>query len=68
MLLRLITNSKATRRALIIILKAMLAAIQELEDSKTRVLKEMNAELNINKSSLQQGIDAAQKAIADQDK
>jgi len=48
--------------------EAMLAATSELEDSKTRVLQEMTDELNNNKASLQQGIDAAQKAIAEQDK
>lgn len=48
--------------------EAMLAATQELEDSKSRVLQEMLDELGNNKASLQQGVDAAQKAIAEQDK
>jgi len=48
--------------------EAMLAATTELEDSKKRVLQEMTDELNNNKASLQQGIDAAQKAVVEQDK
>jgi len=48
--------------------EAMLAATQELEDSKNRVLQEMLDELNNNKASLQQGVEAAQRAIAEQDK
>jgi len=48
--------------------ESMLAATQELEDSKARVLQEMLDELVNNKASLQQGVDAAHKAIAEQDK